>query len=44
MIKTKKTIDGVPVIITENDEYGDSIVELRGELADEADAKRLKFF
>ena len=42
MKRTKKTIDGVSIIIEEDDELGENVVELCGELADEADRRRLR--
>jgi len=41
MRRTKITIDGVPIILSEDD--GCEYVELCGELAEEADKIRIKF-
>jgi len=41
MRRTKIIVDGVPIILSEDD--GCKYVELKGELAEEADKVRIKF-
>jgi len=44
MKKTKTTVEGVSVIITEKDELGNDIIQLCGKLADEADRERIELY
>jgi len=43
MRRTKITIDGVPIILEEDNGLGDDVIELCGKLAEEADKIRIKF-
>lgn len=43
MKRTKITIDGVPIILEEEDELGANVIELCGKLAEEADKIRIRF-
>ena len=44
MKKTKVTVDLVPIILQEADGYGNDIIQLCEELADEADKVRIEKF
>ena len=44
MKRTKIIVDGVPIVLTEDDGLGDNVIELCGKLAEEADIERMNYY